>query len=240
MSYLARYLAGEHQAVWAELTALGAGVRDDAVAADARAVAHETMSRVRRNLRLLEERLRALGYEFGVYPDGERPSGYAGPLADPSPAVAGEIEGLQWRAGPLPLSLEAFWTVVGSVSFIGRHPAWPDGADPLVVDPPEGALADLDDWEARREEDGDEEVGPFVVPIAPDALHKDNVSGGEPYGVMLSDAGADARVVHEPHGVTFVEYLRLVILEWGGFPGYDCIPAPPPERKALTDGLEPF
>jgi hypothetical protein len=240
MTYLSRYLAGEHREVWADLRALGAGVRDEPVAADAWEVALETMSRVLRNLRRLELRLAGLGYEFGVYPDGETPSWFEGALAPPSPGTPRDVETLRGLAGSIPLSLEAFWSVVGSVDFVGRRPGWPSGLDPIVVGPAAGALEEWENWDAWREEDGEEEVGPFIAPIAPDALHKDNVSGGEPYGLALPNPAADGRLENEAHGLMFVEYLRLAILEWGGLPGLPDTRDPPPELRALAEGLEPF
>jgi hypothetical protein len=64
-SYLERYLAGEHEQVWAELQALGAAVREEPLSSDALAVARETMRRVRENLELLIPRLVKVGYQFG-------------------------------------------------------------------------------------------------------------------------------------------------------------------------------
>jgi hypothetical protein len=63
--FLDRYLRGEYVQVWDELQALGEAVRDEPLYSDARAVAHETMRRVRANLELLVPRLRAAGYDFG-------------------------------------------------------------------------------------------------------------------------------------------------------------------------------
>jgi hypothetical protein len=59
-----RYLAGDHIGVWHELQNLGAQVRHDPYAADAVAVATETMARVASNAQLLIERLVDLAYEF--------------------------------------------------------------------------------------------------------------------------------------------------------------------------------
>jgi hypothetical protein len=64
-SFLERYQSGEHEEVWAELTALGSAIRDEALYSDALAVAHETVRRVRRNIETLISRLRQLDYEFG-------------------------------------------------------------------------------------------------------------------------------------------------------------------------------
>ncbi|HEU0054252.1 MAG TPA: hypothetical protein VFQ39_13790 [Longimicrobium sp.] len=238
-TYLERYRAGEHREVWDELGALGEAVRDAPVEDDARAVARETMTRVRRNLAVLAGRLAGIGYEFGVYFDGSPCEG-GPPLARLSEDEREALAELGERAGPIPLSLEAFWREVGSVCFIGRRAGWPEGADPLVVDPPGGALAGLDDWEAWVEDEGEDEVGPFVAPLAPDRLHKDNVSGGEAYWMILPDAAADGVLRDEPHLLPFVDYLRLAILGWGGFPGYADAADALPEIRALVNGLEPF
>jgi hypothetical protein len=64
-TYLERYLAGEYEPVWDELTALGAAVRDEPLYGDALAVARETMRRVRANLETLIPRLVKTGYQFG-------------------------------------------------------------------------------------------------------------------------------------------------------------------------------
>lgn len=60
--------------------------------------------------------------------------------------------------------------------------------------------------------------------MAPDRLHKANISGGAPYGFRLPDACADAVFVGEV-AMPFVDYLNLVF-ENGGFPG----PATGPEK----------
>src|SRR5258708_15436421 len=64
-SCLERYIRGECVQVWDELLALGEAVRQEPLYADARAVARETMRRVRANLELLVPRLRTAGYDFG-------------------------------------------------------------------------------------------------------------------------------------------------------------------------------
>jgi hypothetical protein len=61
---LARYTAGQHEEVWADMVALGPAVRDAAHLDDAWAVARETMRRARHNLELLIRRLDEMGYRF--------------------------------------------------------------------------------------------------------------------------------------------------------------------------------
>ena len=77
----------------------------------------------------------------------------------------------------------------------------------------------IDCVESGYGEDEDGERRMYVV--APDALHKANVSGGEAYMIALPAPFADAALEEEPHGVSFVEYLRIAILGWGGFPGWE-------------------
>lgn len=352
-SYLDRYQAGEHEAVWSELAALGADVRLEPVYSDARAVARETMTRVRHNVELLATRLRELDYRF-THPDEV--------LVPPTPELLERLDRIEAEAGPLPLSVRAFFENVGAVCFMGSHPrlsgytpspslaemvdetnaaiaehapgagpaaappppaaielppnvppqlaalfgaqgplgdamalarelmrrvqevqedsgrmiseggemperlrmnyqlaeglqirmmsqgapptAGPDVAsDPLVVWAPYDddleeyrELGDPDDPDARDDEGW---TGRYVIEIAPDALHKANISGGGPYAIAFPDPAADAPVL-ELDAPSFVGYLRECF-RWGGFPGLAEEPDPPTEELArLTEGLLPI
>lgn len=229
MNYLERYRNGEYEQVWRELQDLGANVRDEPYFTQAQEVAAETMQRVRRNCERIISRLQGLGYIFGTFPDGTRRSYRAAPLTLPSKRMQATCQELESEAGTLPLSLVAFWREVGAVDLVGMHPSWPDGLDPLVVDPPEGPLSDL----------YDEGEGVFVA-LAPDDLHKDNVSGGDPYGLQLPDSSADFPFMYERHDLLFVPYLRLAILRWGGFPGLEGRGIQFEPLQTLIAELEPF
>ena len=203
-----------------ELSALGEAVRDPAVFSDAVSVSHVTMDRVATNIDRLVERLAAHGYEFGVYPDGACFPVKSSPRVRPEAGLRAHVAELEQLAGTIPMSLKAFWDVVGSVSLIGRaRDGWLEYSDPLYVETPAGALADFRDWHADREMNGGAGDEVFFCPIAPDLLHKDNVSGGPPYSVALPNSDVDARLSREWHNVGFVPYLRIAILDWGGFPG---------------------
>jgi hypothetical protein len=229
MNYLERYQSGEYGQVWQELQALGAGIRKEPYNTQAQAVATETMRRVRRNCERIIARLQSFGYVFGTFPDGTRRSYTVTPLTPPSDHMRADREELEAEAGPLPLSLVAFWQEVGAIDLVGMHPSWPDGLDPLVVDPPEGALSYLDD-----EGDG------IFVGLAPDDLHKDNTSGGDPYGLELPNPSADFLFMYERHDLLFVPYLRLTILQWGGFPGLEGRRIQFEPLETLTAQLELF
>ena len=128
--------------------------------------------------------------------------------------------------------------MVGEVNFNGEHPSLAPknsdiAPDPLMVYSAEEAL----DMVSAMDGDDDD---PMRIEFAPDALHKANISGGGPYFIQVPQSLADARVEDAPHNVTFVEYLRFAILEWGGFPGWEEAAAAPPELNQLRHGLIAF
>ncbi len=71
-TFLDRYLSGQCVAVWRELTSLGDEVRHKRYAADASAVARETMRRACHNVEVLVTRLDAIGYRFMALQDHDR------------------------------------------------------------------------------------------------------------------------------------------------------------------------
>lgn len=73
----------------------------------------------------------------------------------------------------------------------------------------------MDAWEIDSADSV--EVRPFVLPLAPNRLHKANVSGGSPYGLTLPDATAEGTFVAEAT-MPFVGYLNWAF-QHGGFPG---------------------
>jgi hypothetical protein len=170
----------------------------------------------------IARRLPALGYRF------KRPSAvFPGPEAGTEQA----IERIEREVGTLPLALKAFWRLVGSVDLTARHePSAPveypwDGCeypDPLVVYPPSTAIAELDEFLGDREERMRCDF-PYVVPIAPDDMHKDNVSGGMWYNLSVPAVADDPPLNDEWHQTTFTTYLELAV-RWGGFPGLERCP----------------
>ena len=233
MSYLERYLKGEHVQVWSELQALGAAARQEPQYSQARGVASETMRRVKRNCERIIARLHAADYKFGVYPDGSHGYYSLGPLVPPSKESRADVASLEEQGGPIPISLWAFWQEVGSVDLVGMHPSRLTGLDPLVVEPPEAALSELETMEG-------EDLAEFEATLAPDDLHKDNVSGGSPYAAGLPNSSADFLLLNERHNLLFVPYLRLALLRWGGFPGLDSQPTTFDLLDTLIADLEPF
>lgn len=271
--YLERYIAGEHEQVWAELQSLGAAVRDEPVFSDAMAVARETMRRVRHNIEALIPRLDSLGYTFGyAWANGRAfPSGHPDPVfAPPQSGVGACIAELEQRSGALPLSLRAFYEVVGAVNLVGEPPeAWsdwravPDGIDALYVYPIGVVLEEAERWRERCGDvsaeqwrspaPGEEDLCDsqayaalppecWLIPIAPDEWHKYDISGCGAYEIAVPTLTADARLLTERHHSTFVDYLRRC-LRWAGFPKLENVPGAPSSVSglaALTQNLLPF
>lgn len=225
--WLKRYRAGEHAAVWREMTRLGPKVREPKVFGDAVDVAMETMRRARESIELIHERLVEGDYEFA------RPKQAFVPA---KPNVAKLIAALEKKVGSIPLSLCAFYTVVGEVDFCGQHTRWksPGEAilDPLVVSPASYVLV-------FDEDNQEEEDEPYKLFLAPDAYHKEEISGGPAYTMFIPNAAADGKVFHAPKEPTFVGMLRDA-LAYGGFPGFSSVAAgkrPKAELARLTAGL---
>lgn len=199
-----RYLAGAHREVWAEMTQLGSSLRSDSYGLRAaREVSDETMRRLRRNVECLVPLLKDAGYVF------ER-----APLVAPLPDTADLLQELESEVGPVPLALDSWWRVVGTVDLTGERDGWSFFGDPLVLDTnPAGALELAEEWF-----DDDERLGAFELDVAPDVYHKADISGGGPYAIGFVDT-VDPLLLHEPHGVLLTEYLRLACAH-AGFPGW--------------------
>ncbi len=247
-SFLSRYQGGEREQVWVDLLELGSQVRQESIFTDAWSVARATMERVRYNIETLIPRLSAIGYRFGegLFPfaplDPETMSGpiYAAPKADASERVA-ELERL---VGPIPLSMRAFYEVVGSVNLVGMHPEWPReiSPDPLFVYPIEIQIQMCRDWLARKASAGKREPEPqypITLTVAPDEESKYGVEGGV-YEMAVPAPVADGNLLFEQHRTTFVNYLRIC-LRWAGFPGLERAPNPPlRDIEQLTRDLLPI
>jgi hypothetical protein len=229
--WLERYRAGDRVRVWTEMSSLGADVRLNESWADAVEVTRETMRRARTNVERLVELLPAKGYRFS---DDADVQAFVPPPAD----IVVQLDRLEARVGRLPFALRCWFEEVGLVNLIGRHPTWKyDYTDPLVIEAPVDFVeSEYEQWEADRGTAWDR--GAFVIDLAPDYLHKANVSGGAPYSMAVGNEGIDGLFLWEPHQTTFVNYLRICF-RWGGFPGLRGY-SPPPELERLTRDLLPI
>lgn len=226
MDLVEQYRAGQRWRVWHQLRELGSRVRDD-YRHQAQAVCDEMARRARHNIELLVERLVSQGFVFHSNDDHQTPMAGFIPATD----EAGDL--VQWLDqqpfGPIPLVVSSWIRLVGDVWFVGTHPQWPesDAADPLVVQLegthfPVSSMSEVytseyGAWQDWSESDPD--AAAFVLPVSPDRLHKQNVSGGPAYGFLVPDGCADALFIGETT-MPFVSYLNLVFAN-GGFPASD-------------------
>jgi hypothetical protein len=237
-----RYRSGQFDAVWRDIRSLGN--IDGDLRAEALEVAEETMRRVARNADLLAERLRGEGWEplFGKL------------RTEPSSSDVGVFERIESTTGSLlPSSLRAFWTIVGGIDWVWNYhsgkPLPPlgvdvpmDEMDPLCVHAASDIGYLFEEWEEQRKQPDPDLVDPFRLSLAPDYLHKANISGGAPYTIELPFFGADPLFAYERHELPFVDYLRLSF-RWAGFPGLDEHGDREDAQRFVSrfgQGLEPF
>jgi hypothetical protein len=244
--WLDRYRAGQRDQVWNELRQLGATFRrNDDLAGEAALVCDEMAGRARQNIEVIIERLTADGYRFHTNDDDETPVvPHVPPTAD-APATA---DWLEERFGDVPMTLRSWVRLVGDVWLVGTHPEWPasSSGDPLVIEVegsrfPGESIREYyeDEWDQWQEAvDDDEEAGLFELPLSPDRLHKENTSGGGPYGIILPDGCADGLFVAETT-MSFVSYLNHVFAN-GGFPWRTGFSEEWRIRRALAEDLLPL
>ncbi len=258
MSLLEQFLDGDVQGAWQRAGALGPAASGAEHADDVRALAHETASRVDRNVDRLISRLERMSFRFAAPGrTHRRPPEDAGVRLRHLEAELGSLLG---EPAPVPAILWALAANVGDVLLLGSCDRWdpptyqfddlpPDAtavyADPLVISVLrglQGAVGAFEDPDYLEEQAVD--GVPPTVSFAPDRGHKANHSGGSqeidwpnwsPDPVLR---GANQR--GRPP-VTVVEYLRESF-RWGGFPGFADYPhsAPMADIEVLAADLEPI
>jgi hypothetical protein len=214
-NWLSRYRDGQESLVWHELRQLGRAVHEPQYANEAQLVCDEMAQRARQNIETIVERLTTAGYRFHINDDEQTP---VTPFFPASERAAEHAEWLRERFADVPMTLLSWVRIVGDVWLVGTHPQWPESAaaDPLVLQIeglhyPDSPIRDY----FASEHEAWEHAEPFVLPLSPDRLHKDNVSGGPPYGMILPDGCADGLFVGETT-MPFVSYLDWVFRN-GGF-----------------------
>ncbi len=219
---------------------------------EAEEVLTEIMERARANVQIVVRRLSEIGYRFR---DTRRKHVY------PLIGIDERLSKLEANGVFVPISLKAWFRLVGSVNLMGSHrdcvvqgqrlynkPGRHDGTnvryrpeytDPLVV---EDVFLDetFENWRFRLENSSGSILEPCYIEIAPDARHKENVSGGAGYKMSLAQPTIDTVLHNEPHNVNFVDYLRIAFW-WGGLPGAEFIPEFPMSMiEELRKGLLPI
>ncbi len=95
-----------------------------------------------------------------------------------------------------PMVLAKFWRQIGGVSFVDlneythcefweKHGITAQYCDGVVIDgcSEEWVEYVVSDYTERKEDDYPFDESPFYFELSPDGYHKDNISGGAPYGL---------------------------------------------------------
>jgi hypothetical protein len=220
---LKRYQSGEFEQVWRDIRSherIDSGFRDEVTE-----VAEAAMRRVAQNADLITERLKAVGWQAlsAEYHD-LRTLPKSSDLE-----VLARIEEIS--GAPVPPTLLAFWRVVGGINWVRDYKASvaqpnlgfdlpPEEHDVLCVYAPDSSTYFFEEWLDEKEQHEQDLLHPLRIVLAPDDLHKANISGDGPYCIEVPFLGADPLVADERHGLPFLDYLR-VAFRWAGFPGLD-------------------
>ena len=265
-NYLRRYLGGEHEAVWAELLALGPKVREEPYFEPALAVCRELTRRSRLNLTTLINRLSQLDHQFwhwGISPHLARVSAnnhdqwreeaiwelpeHIGHINDSYADTAGALDRAEKNGIFVPLAVCTWMEDIGLVSLAGKHPTlcpfYEDRehpqiyADPLEIQPVVDMVADSL---------GDTSHGFYRLRIGFDDRYKSemgieiHIDQDAIYWIQYPDASIDTELKDVWFPTTFVGYLRKSF-QWGGFPGWERYPNRPEKELAfLREGLLPI
>ncbi|WP_339731966.1 hypothetical protein [uncultured Gimesia sp.] len=162
----------------------------------------------------------------------------------------------------VPAILNRLWHLIGGISFVDledySHFDFWEGqgikgakgvCDGVYVEScsQEWLAYTIDDFEACKADHAESE---FVYTFAPDGYHKDDISGGPPYGLQGDNwlpavvdfrwTGFKTPESAKSLSLDFLGYLRTSILECGGFPGLLGHPKFEPIREKLVAGLPLF
>ena len=246
MSLYDRYKNGEQREVWAYIRTQSNQSCWENV--DIVSVARATMERVAKNADFIAGRLKSEGW-FALTGDTIDLRTLPAPEDGAIFSMVREV-----TQAPLPLSLEVFWTIVGGINWVWdyeRRTPRPtlgvdaplDELDPLCVYPPEAAAYAVDEWmDDSYQEYSGLPPGQFRLDLAPDDLHKANISGGDPYGMILPSNSPDPLFSAGSQSLPFVDYLRHCF-SWAGFPGLESHAHQSDVDKFIatfSDGLVPF
>jgi hypothetical protein len=214
MTLYDRYINGETELVYKDIYKLGEDSFLVTNFADIEKVLTETFERVAHNLDIIYKELININYCFktDIKFNFERP--LIKPLSDTDKLLAKLDKSLR-PFGFVPISLKMFYKIVGACNFGWDYETNDDCiwqcADPIQITSLDDLVSEvtgediLDDLKECYEIEG------FVgLPLSADYLHKDNISGGQPYSLQLtSTPSIDGQFLYEEHNTTFINYLRI-------------------------------
>jgi hypothetical protein len=228
MTFYSRYQNGETQDVYNDIDKLGEQAFSPDYYPDIEKVLIETFERVKFNLNIIYHELKLIDYVFWKNENGND-NAIVKPFDDKDQLLV-MLERSIAPVGKLPLSLKMFYKIVGACNFSwnylkNENIMW-EMADPIQISPLTDCASQVTDEYWLEEMNGyieDEEFGFAFLELSADDLHKDNISGGAPYSLQLTQTGSiDGYFLNEPNNTTFINYLRICF-ESCGFPGMSNI-----------------
>lgn len=221
-SLLERYINGDCEKVYQEIAKLSQDAFLPEYHEEIHQILEETFKRVAYNLQIIYDELKALNYVFNEDPFSAMEEPFVKPFASTDQLLLNVQQRLQ-PFGYVPVSLHYFYKYVGGVDFSWNYDEQPISwklADPLQI----YALPDVleiinnEEWLEEFEEIFKEEEVSFLH-LSSDVYHKDNISGGLPYSLQLTEKQTiDSKWLFEANETTFINYLRICF-EYGGFSG---------------------
>ncbi|SHL56163.1 hypothetical protein [Myroides odoratimimus] len=174
MNWIARYKNNEEVKVWNELRCLDYNQLSKSEKEDVLEVVKETISRVSHNIKVVYN-----AFEID-YINYETPDD-----------LLLELKNRISSYGLMSIFLVIFYKNIDKVDFVKiKEKCFPyeNELDPLYIESVKGMIELLSDgsWEEEMEDLIDEGNDPYIY-ISPDIYHKDNISGGIPYGIVLEN-----------------------------------------------------
>jgi hypothetical protein len=225
MTFYDRYINGQTEQVYQDIYALGQDAFLPTNLPDIEKVLTETFERAAYNLNIIYNELKQLNYLFKTDPTYNFEKPIHKPLSDTN-ILLEQLNSAVKTFGFVPLSLKFFYKIVGGVNFVWDYDTnenfmW-NMADPLQIASLDAVVETVtDEWwqEDIQQYVEDENFGTAFLDLAADDLHKDNVSGGQPYAIQITNQPSiDGNFLNEPNNTTFVNYLRICF-DNCGFPG---------------------
>ena len=223
MNFYNRYIRGEDgRSIYDDIDDLGPEAFTDKHFDDVQKVMVETFNRVAFNLGVIYSELKNINYAFKT----EFQTNSDKPLLAPLPNTDELLYKLDSETkdfGQIPYSLMLFYKIVGSCNFGWDYEKRPDliwqYADPIQIISLDDLVAYVsdDDWKEYLNEILEDDDSQYpCIELAADYYHKDNVSGGAPYSIHLTEEQCiDSLFLNEPNETTFINYLRICMENCG-------------------------
>lgn len=249
MNLVGRYINGEREEVIHEISLMGEEAFHPNIFPEIDAVFKEIFKRVDYNLDIIYKALIELEYVFYDHSKFNSLTARHKPL----PNTEELLETLSKKVttfGHVPLSLIYFYKIVGGVNFAWNYDKNPnilwEMADPIQVSSLDDLVSNVSSeyWEEdMRQYFEDPDYNTAFLEFSADDLHKDNISGGPPYSIEITNSkNIDSKVLNESNKTTFINYLRICF-KYGGFPGMEVQERPESYNhflKTINPKLKPI